>query len=246
MNVMRANTVNELHKLFAKRGTKAMLVLVGISPLLIFIFLNFLNNGLIAIPDSNIQFLILAFFTTVLLPLFVMVASADLYQGEMERKTMKLLFTSPISRSEIFLSKLFAIIIMIGVQLGLVWIVANISPAFLGEIGTLSRIFSSFVAYTVSLVPLIALTAFSVFLVQWFKSSTMALALLITSYIAMKAVVFIFPTFMYAFPVAYSDWYQRFLGHPSLLWISQSFIYLLSFSALFFTLGYYMFKRKEI
>lgn len=245
MNVIKANTVNELHKLLAKRGTKAMLVLVGLSPLLILLFMNFFKNGIISIPDSNIQFLIIAFLSTVLLPLFVMVNSADMYQGEMERKTMKLLFTRPISRGEIFLSKTVAITIMIGVQLGLVWLVATISTAVLGEDGTLSRILSSFVAYTVSLIPLIALTAFSVFVVQWFKSSTMAITILITSYMAMKAAVFLFPALMYALPVAYSDWYLRFLGHSSLLWISQSFLYLLSFSALFFTLGYYMFNRKE-
>ncbi|MEH7255416.1 ABC transporter permease subunit, partial [Neobacillus niacini] len=107
-NTLKANSLNEMEKLLVKKVTKLFLFSAVLIPLLTKLLVNnlFITDWM-ALPAENINFLLLDLFVTILLPIFVFIAATDLFTGDGERGT--LFQVRPISRIELFLSKLIAI-----------------------------------------------------------------------------------------------------------------------------------------
>lgn len=244
MNTILSSSLNEGQKVFSKKGTKLFLVMAVIIPLLTkFIVNNLFLTDWMELPGENITFTLLDVFVTILLPLFIFITSTDLFTGENERGT--LLPIRPISRMELFLSKVIAISFFSLVQLLLVWISTILSSALFDQTFNAGTIFSSLGAFVISWIPLMVITAFSVFLALLFHSSVLAISGMIVIYLLMVVVPYFLPNLLYLFPSSYLDWYMQWLGNVSIRWIIQTLTYLCSAFALFFTIGYYMFSRKE-
>ncbi|WP_371931906.1 hypothetical protein [Mesobacillus subterraneus] len=147
---------------------------------------------------------------------------------------------------EIYLSKATAIAVLTFIQLVIVWASAFITSTALEKTIVWTEAGSVTLSLLVSIVPLAAIVTLAAFISQWFKSSPASLASGIFLYGLMAALPFAFPNLVHLFPTAYMDWYQQWLGNVNVLWLVQSFTYLFSFSSLFLTAGYYMFKAKEL
>jgi ABC-2 type transport system permease protein len=108
MNIILANSCNELEKLLAKRVTKLFIVTAALLPFFIKVIVNnlFITDWM-ALPLENINFSVLDLFISILLPLFIFIAATNLFTGEGEQGT--LFQVRPISRIELFLTKNFAI-----------------------------------------------------------------------------------------------------------------------------------------
>lgn len=245
MQAFVSSTHNEIDKLLAKKGVKAFFLLAAALPVLIALAaIKVQSNGMITLPALSVSLFIMNSFMMVILPLFIFMASSELFAGEWDKGS--LFQVRPLSRAEVYGSKVAAITLLAFSQLAVVWASATVTIAVMEnsvvwpEIG--STIFSAFV----SILPLAALVSFAAFIAQWFKSSPASLATSVLVYGLMAAVPFAFPELLYAFPTAYLDWYQQWNGNVNLLWIVQSFSYMFSFSTLFLTAGYYMFKTKEL
>ena len=244
MNIILANSCNELEKLLAKRVTKLFIVTAALLPFFIKVIVNnlFITDWM-ALPLENINFSVLDLFISILLPLFIFIAATYLFTGEGEQGT--LFQVRPISRIELFLTKNFAICLIVGIQLLTVWLSIMVSSAILGQSFQLSMILTSLGAFLVSWVPLIVLTALAILLAQIVNSSIIAIASMIFLYLVMVFLPYVLPTIMYLLPTSYIDWYMQWHGNVSFLWIVQTVTYLCSSFALFFSTGYYIFNKKE-
>jgi ABC-2 type transport system permease protein len=244
MNTIQANSYNELQKLLAKKVTKLFLFGAATLPVLTKLLVNKLFNiDWMALPAENINLTLLDLFVSFLLPLFIFIAATDLFTGEGERGT--LFQVRPISRIELFLSKLLSIGMLVLAQLLLVWLFVLISSALFDKTFDFISITSSIGAYLVSLAPLMVLAALAILIALAVKSSVLAISGMIVLYIVMAFLPYIAPNILYMLPTAYLDWYMHWMGDVSIRWIAQTVTYLCSSFALFLTAAYYMFNRKE-
>jgi ABC-2 type transport system permease protein len=244
MSTIRANSLNEMQKLLTKKSTKLFLLASVLIPVLTKLLVNnlFLTDWM-AIPAETINFTLLDLFVTIFIPLFIFISATDLFTGERERGT--LFQVRPISRMELFLSKVIAISIFSFIVLLLEWLAVMISSAVFDKAFSLTHILSSLGAFIVSWLPLIVLTAFAVMLALLVQSSVLAISSMIGLYLIMLFIPYVLPSSLYLLPSAYLDWYMQWLSDVSVRWILQTVTYLCSSFALFFSVGYYMFNRKE-
>jgi ABC-2 type transport system permease protein len=244
MNTLQANSLNEIQKLLAKKVTKLFLCAAVVIPLLTKLVVNnlFITDWM-TMPTENINFTLLDLFVTILLPLFIFIAATDLLTGEGERGT--LFQVRPISRVELFLSKFIAIAALILLILLLEWVSVIISSAVFDKSFHFITIPESLGAFIVSWFPIIVLSAFAVMLALTTNSSVLSISAMIVLYLIMLVIPYFLPNSLYLLPSAYLDWYMQWLGNVSFRWIIQTVTYLCSSFGLFFSLGYYMFNKKE-
>jgi ABC-2 type transport system permease protein len=146
---------------------------------------------------------------------------------------------------DLFLSKVIAISIFSLIVLLLEWLAVMISSAVFDKAFSLTHIPSSLGAFIVSWLPLIVLTVFAVMLALLVQSSVLAISSMIVLYLIMMFIPYVLPSSLYLLPSTYLDWYMQWLSDISVRWILQTITYLCSSFALFFSVGYYMFNRKE-
>jgi ABC-2 type transport system permease protein len=242
---MKINTINELEKMLYKRGMKIHFIFIALLPFLILLATEkVITNDMLVLPAFNLSYAMLKGFVMVVIPLFTFVAVADLFTGELEKGT--LFFVRPIKRSEFYFSKITAIAILIALQLVLFFSITAISMLLFGnefQVSDLARLlFSSLISW----LPLLAITVLAAFIAQFVKSSAATVGIGIFIYLAMFVLPFLLPGSLYLFPTAYLDWFQLWNENVSYSWMIQSSLYLISFITLFFSIGYYMFKRKEV
>jgi ABC-2 type transport system permease protein len=245
LETMKINTINELEKLVFKRGVKIHFILIALLPFLLLLTTEkVITNDMLVVPAVNLSYAMLKGFVMVVIPMFSFVAVADLFAGELEKGT--LFFVRPIKRSEIYFSKITALAILIALQLVLFFTITAVSMLLLGnefEVSDLARLFFSTL---ISWLPLLAITVLAAFIAQFVKSSAATVGIGIFIYLAMFVLPFLLPGSLYLFPTAYLDWFQLWNENVSYSWMIQSSLYLISFISLFFSIGYYMFKRKEV
>ena len=244
MQTIQANSLNELQKLLTKKITKLFLVGALFIPFLTKLLVNklFITDWM-ALPAENINFTLLDLFVTILLPLFIFIAATDLFTGEAERGT--LFQVRPISRMELFLSKTVAISVLTFIQLLVLWVSVMISSGLFDQAFDYTILLSSLGAFVLSWFPLMVITALAVMIALIVPSSVLSISSMIVLYFIMLFIPYILPNLLYLLPTAYLDWYMQWLGNVSIRWIIQTVMYLGSSFALFMTIGYYMFSRKE-
>lgn len=245
MQAFVSSTRNEIDKLLARKSVKVYFILAIFMPVLIGLgAIKIQSNGMVTLPALSVSLFIMKSFMMVILPLFIFMASSELFAGEWDKG---LLFqVRPVSRAETYSSKVASITMLAFSQLMIVWGSALVTTAVLEKNVIWSELSATLISAILSILPLVALVSFAAFIAQWFKSGPAALATSVFLYGMMATVPFGFPELMYLFPTAYIDWYQQWLGNVNVLWIVQSFTYMFSFSSLFLAAGYYMFRTKEL
>ncbi len=244
LKTIKANSLNEIERLLAKKVTKLFLFFAVLIPLLTKLLVNnlFITEWM-ALPAENINFILLDLFLTLLLPLFVFIGATDLFTGDGERGT--LFQVRPISRIELFLSKLMAINILVLFVLLLEWLSVIISSAVFDKTFHFSTIPLSLGAFCISWFPIIVISAFAIMIALFVNSSVLAISTMIVLYLIMIFIPYLLPNSLYLLPSSYLDWYMHWIGEVSIRWVFQTVTYLCSSFGLFFSLGYYMFNKKE-
>lgn len=245
LETIKINTINELEKLLFKRGMKIHLILIALLPFLILLATEkVITNDMLVLPAVNLSYAMLKGFVLVLIPLFSFVTVADLFAGELEKGT--LFFVRPIKRMEIYFSKITALAILIALQLVLLFTITALSLLLFANEFEVSDVTRFFFSTIISWLPLLAITVLAAFIAQFLKSSAATVGIGMFIYLGMFVLPFLLPESRYLFPTAYLDWFQLWNENVSVQWMIQSSLYLISFITLFFAIGYYMFKRKEV
>jgi ABC-2 type transport system permease protein len=250
MSPLAAGVINETQKIFLKKKTSVFLFFTAVFPVGIAAMLSLLQSksGITIATGSNFALFILGLFVNFFLPLFIFMTASDVFAGEEGDKTLKIILTRPITRFNVFLSKNAAVAIFIIINLAVVFALSVLSELFLiGEGNPLSGLGEGVKAYIVSFFPMLLLSFAAVFFAQFFKSASGALAASIFIYVCTKALPFILPQLAKLLPFTYTDWYSLWLGNTIYSGnVFLAFMYLLSYSILFFVGGFYLFDRKEL
>jgi ABC-2 type transport system permease protein len=206
------------------------------------------NLGIASITAADYPVLILGLFTSFILPLFIFMAAADSFAGEVSANTLKIVLVRPISRFKIYASKHISLAINTLMYLAAAGIASIIAGLFFSvKTGVVQGSFDALLAYAVTAVPFIALTCIAVVISQFTRSGSGALIICILLYLGVKALAFFFPEVSLYSLTSYMDWHS--------LWLSSSvgvgklttiFMFMAACSILFFTAGFYFFDKKEV
>jgi len=250
MNIVIKNSINELNKIFLRKKNVFFLSLTAIITFLLSIGVNLFQSkvGITAVIGSNYSIAVLGFFVKIFLPLFIFLAAADLFSGELQHKTLKLSLTRPISRFKVYLSKNLAIGTYAIINLLVVFIVSNLGAMFFRVKGDiLIGIIRSFAAYAIDIIPALVFTIAAVFIAQFFKSSSTALISSIFIYIALYFLSMFFPMVLRLSFTNYLDLHVIVLsGNISILKIINTLMMVISYGIIFFSAGFYFFDKKNL
>lgn len=249
MDSLYANIINETEKMLLKKKTVFFIAAAAILPLAAMALIKLFQSklGVFGFAPSSYPILILGIFTGILIPLFVFTAAADLFAGELGDNTLRITLTRPISRFKVFLSKNISIGIFTAIILSVVFITSSIAGLFLEGRASFTGFLESAPAYIAAAVPMIAMGVLAVFLSQFFKSASGALTACLLIYIAGKAMAFVAPRLARITPFSYTDWHMLWLGSslgPARL--LNIFMLILSYIIILFSVGYYLFDKKDL
>ncbi|MDP4180732.1 MAG: ABC transporter permease subunit [Bacillota bacterium] len=250
MNILYANVVSEIQKLCLKKRTLFLLIISALIPigtaLILSVFQN--NVGIIPITKNQFPIFVLSIFTSYFLPLVIAMVTIDLFSGEFGDRNIKIVLLRPISRFKIYTSKILSIGIFIIVNLAIAFIFSCLALILIkGNYQFINGFLKGLVAYGVSIVPMIAIAIAITFIGQFFKSTGSGLTISILIYIAISIISRLSPQFSRITFTSYTDWYQLWIGSSILIGkVISSFIIILSYSMIFFGIGFYLFDKKEL
>jgi hypothetical protein len=251
MHSLKANTENEIRKMFLRSKVRACFILAVAIPAVIFILIDLLHSksGILAVGGSSFPIFILGLFTSVLLPLFIFMWAADAFAGEVGEGTMKITLMRPITRFKVYLSKTLALSLATVLLLAIMLLAASICGLFLSS--GVSQFISGWVnglkACILAVVPMISMVITAVFLSQFFRSSSGALTCSILVYIVGRFLPVVEPVAGKVLIFSYTNWHTLWLGNitdPARL--LYAFMIMVSTSILLFTGGFYIFDTREL
>jgi ABC-2 type transport system permease protein len=248
MSSLYANTLNEMEKLWVQKRTKFMLTLAVLIPTMASLMIGKLQStlGITVQSGSDFPLLMLNAFTSLILPIFIFLLAAELFSGEAEVGTMKNILVRPISRANVFASKVLAIAIYTMICLGLIWLISVPAGFFMDRSQGVSGFFNSVLAYPTSLVPMLAVGFLAVMVSQWLNSGIGALALCIFIFITAKLLPFIFPQVAMWSIFSYTDWHIQWSNQVlSVASQSNHFLILVSSCIINYTAGLFLFEKKQ-
>jgi ABC-2 type transport system permease protein len=248
MHSLTANWFNEMEKLWLRRRTKGFLLVTVLIPVVSALALASLQSS-VRLPagfGSDLPMLLLGLFTGVLLPLFLFMAAADSFTGEVESRTLKLTLVRPISRAKVFASKVLALAAYIIIHLGIVWLMSVLAGSLVT--GSLAPgLFESALAYTAAFMPMLAIGLIAVLAAQQFASSGGALGFMIFLYVFGKLLPFLFPAAAVWSVYSYTDWHTLWTGSgASPLKLFHTFVILLAYCMIAYTGSLMLFERRRV
>lgn len=251
MDKILAGIKIETLKILSRKKTTALMLISALLPGLMAALVLTLQNKTGIMLSSAIGFPIwvLGYFSSIIIPLFIFMWTADSFAGELEDQNLKIILLRPISRFKVYLAKIKAIVICTFINLIMVLCFSELAALFLGILspGLGSAGGHSIIAYLVSLVPLGFLAIASAFLAQFFKSSSSALITSILVYLAVQVLPIISPLTAKMLPSSYLDWYMLWLGTP-VAWeqILLALLFMFGSGFIFLAAGFYIFDRKSL
>lgn len=244
MNAIRIGIINESTKIFKRSKYKIFLICIGIFSIGLGLISNY-TQGLVNVSLSNLPLNILSILTTVLIPLIIFMAVADLFAAEQENGTIKAIITRPISRQEILISKMISILIYVISILTIAFILGSIMGTVFGRTQVID-IPEIFMAYVVSILPIIPIIFLSILISQLSKSSSSSVMLSVLIYIIITLGGIIFPQISSMLFISYTNWYKLFIGaQMPMKSIVMIMGLLMGYSLVFFSGSYALFEKKE-
>lgn len=252
MNNFRINLTNELTKLFSRKKTFVLLGFTAAVPMIAAAAAAFFQGGLGIAPLRGEDFPVymLGLLIKLLLPLFIFMAAADIFAGELKDQSIKSIMLRPIERYKIYFSKLACIGVLILMLLGVLFVSSLISGLFVGISSSNSFAASAvtgLLQYLAAFLPLLLLGMMSSFISLLTKGSSSALVMSLLVFIVLSAVSVVLPSVSKLLPTSYTGWYMLFSSvQLSAAGILNTFMFIISYSIIFLTSGYLLFDRKEL
>ena len=244
MNMLKAGVRNETVKLLSKKKYKALLVMLFILCIAAGMLGGF-TKGLIGLSLTNMPLTLLSIATKFLFPLMIALAAADTFTAEQEDGSIKAVITRPISRINIFNSKVLAIVLYIIFALLVCLVASLVSDITFNGIESLN-IGETILAYTVSIMPMLPIVLFAVAISQFCKNSSSTVMLSVFIYIVIAFIGVALPNSSPMLFTSYTGWYKLFIGASMpFTSILNMLVLLVAYTLIFYAAGSWAFEKKE-
>jgi len=248
MNQLVLFTANEYVKLFYQTKTKILIALSVLSALAIGIgsFLINNNTGIQLVTPERFPMFVLELLTGFVMPVLTIFIGSELLSSEFKDGTIKNLFALPVSKSIIYLGKIFAGAIEIGIYLLIIGVssiivsgVINGAEAF----GNLGGFFISYLGAFVFLIMILIITSFITLLVG---SPGMAIVVNLFIWFGIGAIGIFLTNIKQFLPTSFVNWYQPLVNGVNLTMSLPPLLYMISYCVIFIIAGMMIFERKEV
>ncbi|OPZ93946.1 MAG: ABC-2 family transporter protein [Firmicutes bacterium ADurb.Bin419] len=249
MNTILTGTKNEVFKIISKRK---FIFLFSISILITIAasVINLLadrNLGAPLLNNAHLPITVLDFMSSLILPLFVLMLTSDLFSGEYSDNSIVMTLVRPITRNKLYISKILAIgISILGLLLGT--FIISLAASLLG--GNLSdcmdKLPSNFISYVSSVMPMLLIAIITAFAAQFTKNGSLTVVIMIMASVLMSAASLFIPELATFAPTTYLSWHRNFYSELNLQVITNEFLYMLAYGIIFMFAGTYLFAKKDI
>ncbi|MDP4181528.1 MAG: ABC transporter permease subunit [Bacillota bacterium] len=246
---MLISAINETNKIISK---KKFIILFSLS-ILITVAAAIINMvtgrtfGVSLLNNSTLPVTVLNFMSSIILPLFIIMLTTDLFSGEFSDNSIIMSLVRPISRFKIYISKIISIGICALIFLLGTFIISFIASLFGGNFSDIvSRLPINFVSYICAAVPMLLIAIISAFVSQFSKSGALTIVIMILASVLMSSVSIFIPQLVPFVPSAYLDWYKNFYSGVEFTHILNEFLYILAYGIIFMSAGSYLFQQRDI
>ncbi|MDR1440448.1 MAG: ABC transporter permease [Clostridiales bacterium] len=194
---------------------------------------------------SDTAFNALSFFCTLMFPLTIFMLATDLYTQEFESKSIKSILVRPVNRLSAYFAKSLAILAYIAVSMGAMYLISAAFQLYSGR--NTESLLAALASYALSVLPMAAFVATAAFIAVLIPSPTLAMFLSVAAYAACAAAGVAWGEVGAVLYTSYIGWYKMWIGQgvPARS-IATALMLLLSHIAIFSTLGYLLFDRKDV
>ncbi|MGI6711536.1 MAG: ABC transporter permease [Bacillota bacterium] len=249
MAVFKAALINELEKLYKKKKALAAIILsltvIIVGQLMIWGVRS--GFGIRGAGSGEFPILVLSVVINIVLPLFAALVAIDSFSGEFAHNIIRVTLTRPVSRFKIFSAKVTAITIFILFNLLLIFVFSVIiGLIFNYDSMTLLGLGKSFLAYMVSLLPLLVLVLGIIFLTHILKSGISVFFAAVLLFVASEVLSLIFPQYAGLLITSHLSWYKLWFAHTfPLQAVIRELLLMMGYAIMLFVAGFYLFERKE-
>lgn len=241
--------INELEKLYKKKKALAAVIfslaVIILGQLVIWGVRS--GFGIRGAGGGEFPILVLAVAIKTVLPLFIALAAIDGFSGEFSRNIIRVTLTRPVSRFKIFSAKVVAAAIFILLNLLSIFLFSVlIGLLFNYNSMTITGFMSSFLAYIVSLLPLLVLVLGVILLTHLLKSGIAVFFAAVILFLASEFLALVLPQYAGLFITSHLGWYKLWLANTfPLTAVLRKLFLMLGYGIMFFAGGFYLFERKE-
>lgn len=249
MAVFKAALINELEKLYKKKKALAAIILSLTVIILGQLMIVGVRSGfgIRGAGSGEFPILVLSVVISTVLPLFVALVAIDSFSGEFAHNIIRVTLTRPVSRFKIFSAKVTAIAIFVLFNLLLIFVFSVlIGLIFDHDAMTLLSLGKSFLAYMVSLLPLLVLVLGIILLAHILKSGISVFFAAVLLFVASEVFALVFPQFASLMITSHLGWYKLWFVHTfPLQAVMRELLLMVGYAIMLFVGSYYIFERKE-
>ncbi len=247
--MLLSNTINEFQKITSKKKMYVLfaIILLGTMAIMSVNMISSKITGYGLVRNESIPLTVLNIMTSLVLPLFIMMITADLFSGELSDRSIILSLVRPITRFKIYISKILSIGLFSLAVLLSTFLLTLILSLFGGSIAEV-LIYSplELLTYIAALIPMLLVAIITAFFSLLTKSSSAPVVMLIISYVILSALTVFFPWIGIISPSSYLGWHQNFSGSFDLFKTIKEFMFILSYGIIFLFSGVLAFEKKDI
>lgn len=248
MNQLVLFTANEYVKLFYQIKTKILIGLSVLSALTIGIvsFIFSRNTGVQMVAPEQFPVFVLELLTSFVMPVLTIFIGTELLSSEFKDGTIKNLFALPISKSIMYLGKIFAGSIEIGIYLLVIFVSSiAVSGAINGfeAFGNLGGLFISYLGAFLFLVMILIITSFFTLLIG---SPGLAIVLNLFIWFGMGVTGILLTNIKQFLPTSFVNWYKPLVNGVNWAMALPPLLYMISYCVIFIIAGMMIFERKEV
>lgn len=210
MRELKNCTRNEITKILAQRKYKLLPILIGIL-VAGSVLIKLISGDTLYGSMDNYPFSIMSILSYFVLPVLAFMIASDIIAGEEERNELKIALLHPVNRGSILAGKLIAIVLYLAVfLLGMAILAVAVSLPFTGlHVSLLAQVF---MAVLLAMMPVIMISALSVLVSTFTKTSTASFILCLIAYAGIGLLGLLLPSLAMSLPTGYMAIYKMVLG----------------------------------
>ncbi|KRE72453.1 ABC transporter permease [Paenibacillus sp. Soil750] len=246
----KAAFMNESVKLLKKKKIMAAAILSILAVMIGQIAVTTIKHGLGLRVVGSVEFpiAVLSFVSYTLLPLFAVFVAIDMFNGESSSNTMKITLLRPVSRFGVFTAKVLNLALFIAGNLLFIMVLSLLagfifnpsSASFIGIVKVL-------VSYGLTFFPVFVFALIVVLLSNLIQGGLAVFFLSILVFIGFNFLGIVFSSYSSFFITSMFDWYTLWISESiNVFKISRQILIIFGCGIMLFTMGYYLFDRKDI
>jgi ABC-2 type transport system permease protein len=234
----------EFLKISAQKKYRVMIALTVLLPIAIGL-LHFFPNSVIQFSMGNFPYTMLSVAIYFLIPLVAFMMASDLFAGEQERGELKIMLTKPVNRMAIAIGKFCAMLVYISVILAILLILSSIISIATAGFGA-SNLFSIVIAYCLTLVPAMVISAMATLIATLTHTSTASFSICLLSFLGINFLGLAFSGIAPALFTNYLTIYKMVIGSSiPIIQLLFGIGILIGYGLIFMSIQINVFEKKE-